>query len=117
MSKINWSEALIDYLKDEKSSYASIAIKYRVSLQSVKKRGVKDGWQELRRKTITIVDQKLSEKVADRLIEIKERQARLGVLLQMKALKIIKEESPKNYEEAVRAIKTGIKIEREALDC
>jgi len=33
--KISWSKALVDYLKDETESYASIAKKYGTSLQAV----------------------------------------------------------------------------------
>jgi len=35
MAKISWSKALIDYLKDETQSCASIARKHGVSLQAV----------------------------------------------------------------------------------
>lgn len=38
MSKISWSSALADYLKDETQGYASIARKHGVSLQAVKKK-------------------------------------------------------------------------------
>lgn len=38
MAKIDWAKALADYLKEETMSYASIASKYGVSLQAVKKR-------------------------------------------------------------------------------
>lgn len=48
MSRINWSKALNDYLNDERLSYASIASKYSISLQAVKKKAGKEGWQDLR---------------------------------------------------------------------
>lgn len=57
MSKISWSAALADYLKDETLSYASIASKYGVSLQAVKKRAGKEVWQSLRQKSIQKVNQ------------------------------------------------------------
>lgn len=63
MAKISWSKALIDYLSDETSSYSSIAEKYSVSVQAVKKRAAKEGWQDLKVKTIQKVDQKLPGKL------------------------------------------------------
>ena len=52
MAKILWAKALTDYLKDETLSYTSIASKYGVSLQAVKKRAGKEEWQNLRQKSI-----------------------------------------------------------------
>lgn len=52
MAKIDWSKALADYLKDGTQSYASMASKYGVSLQAVKKRAVTEGWVNLRQKSI-----------------------------------------------------------------
>lgn len=116
MSKINWSEALADYLKDETESYASIASKYGVSLQAVKKKAGKEGWQDFRRRSIQKVNQELPEMVGKSAAEINARQARLGKLLQYVALKAIKERNlkPDSLDQAVRSVVAGINLERKA---
>lgn len=91
MSKISWSKALIEYLKDETSSYASIGKKYCVSLQAVKKRAGKEKWQELRQKSIQKVNQRLPEITGEAVAMIDARQAQMGKMLQYIGLKAIVE--------------------------
>ncbi len=118
MAKINWSKALIDYISDETSSYASIAQKYSISVQAVKKRASKDKWQALRTNTILKVDQKLPEKVGEEIAKVNAKHAQIGRLLTDKGIKAIEESklSPKNFDEAKDSIKDGIRIERDALN-
>lgn len=91
MSKINWSKALADYLKDETQSYASIARKHGVSLQAVKKRAGKEKWQILRQESIQKANQELPELVGENIADINARQARFGKLLQAIAIREMKE--------------------------
>ncbi len=118
MAKINWSKALADYLKDGAASYTSIASKYAVSLQAVKKRASKENWQDLRRKSIQKVNQELPEKIGGRIAEANARQAKIGKWLQWQGIKAIAEKQlePKNFTQARDSIKEGIKIESEALE-
>lgn len=113
--KINWSKALADYLKDETSSYASIANKHNVSKQSVVKRAAKENWQNLRSKTLLKVDQKLTEIIGEDIAIINARHAQIGKIMQSIALKAIKDLEPRTIAEAINSIKTGVEIERKAL--
>jgi len=117
MAKINWQLALSDYLANEMLSYASIAQKYGVSLQAVKKRASKDGWVNLRKETIQKVDQKLSENISNKLVDVNLRHAKLGRLMQERGMK--KMESGnfkiKSYYQALKIAMMGIEIERKAV--
>ena len=106
MAKINWSAALSDYLKDETTSYASISREHGVSLQAVKKRASKEGWVDLRQKSIQKVNQKLPELVGESIADMNARHVRFGKLLQASALREIKERDlkPENFIQATRAI-------------
>lgn len=116
MSKISWSKALIDYLKDETQSYASIASKYDVSLQAVKKRAGKEGWQDLRLKSIQKVNQELPNLIGESVAETNARHIRMAIAVQSVAVKAIKNNESKSvsYSQAVQSLKTGIEIERNA---
>ncbi len=118
MAKISWSKALIDYISDETASYASIAAKYGVSVQAVKKRASKEKWQNLRTNTIQKVDQKLPEKLGEEIAQVNAKHAKIGRMLTKKGIKAIKEHklAPKKFDEAKESIKDGIRIEREALN-
>lgn len=117
MSKISWSKALADYLKDETTSYASISKRYGVSLQAVKKRAGKEKWQDLRQKSIQKVNQRLPEITGEAVAMIDARQAQIGKMMQYLGLKAIvdKRLTPKDFAQAKEAIKDGAKIEREAV--
>lgn len=117
MAKISWSKALADYLKDETQSYASIAEKYGVSVQAVKKRASKEGWQDLRQKTIQKVDQKLPDKLGESIAEVTARHAQVGKTLQAEGIQAIKGGmKPQSFKDARLSILSGIEIERKALD-
>lgn len=115
--KINWSSALADYLKNQAVSYASIAVKYGVSLQAVKKRAGKEGWVNLRQKSIQKVNQELPEKIREKIAEANARQAQIGKWLQWQGIKAIanKHLEPGNFTQAKDSIKEGVRIEREVL--
>lgn len=117
-TKINWVRALVDYIYDVTASYASIASKYGVSLQAVKKRASRDGWQELRRKTIQKVNQGLPEKVGETLAEVNARHAQIGIELQKMAADAIESGrvQPRTFNEARQMLVDGVKIERDALN-
>lgn len=115
MSKVQWSAALADYLKDETKSYAFIANKYHVSKQSVVKRAVKEDWQSLRNKTLLKVDQKLTEIIGEDVAIINSRHAQIGKFMQSTALKALKNLEPRTMSEVINSIKTGVEIERKAL--
>lgn len=89
-----------------------------MSKQSVVKRAVKEGWQDLRHKTLLEVDQKLTEIVGEDIAIVNARHAQIGKVLQVAALKAMKERNlnPENFMQAVRAIVEGVKIERETLN-
>lgn len=118
MAKIGWSKALIDYISDETSSYASIAEKYGVSVQAVKKRAAKEKWKDLRTNTIQKVDQRLPEKLGEEIAQVNAKHARIGRMLTKKGIKAINRHklAPENFNEAKESIKDGIRIEREALN-
>jgi len=117
MAKINWQLALSNYLEDETSSYTSIAQKYGVSLQAVKKRASKEGWVNLRIETIQKVDQKLSEKVSNELANVNFRHIKVSRKLQDEGIEFIRNNKLKlkNFNQAVNLLKKGIEIERKAL--
>jgi uncharacterized protein YjcR len=116
--KIDWLSAKKDYLLNSKLSYADVAKKYGVSKLSVNKMAQKEKWQDARKKTLTKVNQELAENIGNKLAEVKVRHANLGKLLQEKGLNKIKKGKsiPKNFDDARKAIDTGVKIERDALD-
>ena len=110
--------ALADYLKDETQSYVSIASKYGVSLQAVKKRAGREGWVSLRQKSIQKVNQRLPEITGETVAMIDARQAQMGKVLQYIGLKAIIDKglTPENFAQAKESMKDGAKIEREAVD-
>lgn len=118
MAKISWSKALIEYISNETSSYASIARKYGVSLQAVKQRASKEKWQNLRTTTIQKVDQKLPEKLGEEIAQVNAKHAKIGRMLTKKGIKAINQHkfTPKNFDEAKESIKDGVRIERDALN-
>ena len=117
MTKVYWSAVLADYLRDETSSYQSLAGKYGVSKQAVVERAKKEGWQDLRQKTRLKVNQKLTDIAAEEITEIRLVHAGYGRKLREKGMEAI--ESGKvpisTATEALRGVKEGISIEREAL--
>ncbi len=117
MSKIVWSKALADYLRNETQSYASIAAKYGVSLQAVKKRAAKEGWLNLRQKSLLKVNQELPKMIGENIVEVNARHIRLARSLQEIALKAIEygESQPTTALQALQSVKIGIEIERKAL--
>lgn len=116
MAKISWSKALVDYLKDEVQSYASIASKYGVSLQAVKKRAGKEGWQDLRQKSIQKVNQELPELVGESMAKTNARHIQMAISMQTIAVEAIKKLDTKSitYSQALQSVKIGIEIERKA---
>ena len=118
MAKISWSKALIDYISDETTSYASIAAKYGVSVQAVKKRAGGEKWQALRTNTIQKVDQKLPEKLGEEIAQVNAKHAKIGRMLTKKGIKAINQHKlvPRNFDEAKESIKDGVRIERDALN-
>lgn len=116
MAKISWSQALADYLKDETASYAVIAEKHGVSKQAVVKRAVKENWQELRKRTLLEVDQKLPDKISETVAEIRSRHASYGRMLLQKGLQAIqKDVAPDSFRDALALIVNGVKIEKDSL--
>lgn len=114
--KINWSQALVDYLTDETVTYDSIALKYGVSKRAVVTHAKQDKWQELRTKTSLKVHQKLPEIVGTNLAEIAGKQADIGQKLVQKGLEAITRGStPKTPQDARLFIQTGIEVQRKAL--
>lgn len=114
--KINWSQALVDYLTDEKATYDSIALKYGVSKRAVVIHAKQDNWQELRTQTSLKVHQKLPEIVGANLAEIASKQAEIGNKLVQKGLEAITGGStPKTPQDARLFIQTGVEIQRKAL--
>jgi len=87
-------------------------------LQAVKKRAGKEGWQDLRQKSIQKVNQRLPEITGGLVAMIDARQAQIGKMMQHIGLKAIidKRLEPKNFTQAKEAIKDGVKIEREVVD-
>lgn len=117
MSKVNWALARTDYISNEQLSYQDIAGKYAVSKRSVTKKAVEEGWQGLRQETSLKVLQKLPDKVSETIVQVNQRHAYLGKLLQAKSLEAMVDGKlyPKDIKEALLAIKTGVEIERKAL--
>lgn len=122
MSKISWSQALADYLKDETTSYAYIAQKYGVSKRSVTKRAVQEGWQGLKQRTSLKVHQKLPEKLGESIAEVNAKHAQIGKWLQGIALRAMRSKAdggdelkPQNINDARLLYLTGFHVERKSL--
>lgn len=115
MAKIEWSKAKTDYIKDETMSYAKLAEKYGVAKRTVAERAAKENWQKLRKDTSIKVHQNLSEKVGEVIATARARHIKLGLKLQKKGGKAIRNIKPKSFEEGRKAVVSGIQIEKEAL--
>lgn len=117
MAKINWTQALTDYVGDETQSYESIASKYGVSKRSVVKQAVKHNWQLVRQETTLKVHRELPDKLSISLTSVVARQVYLAQMLQAKALEtMVKSQlTPKTFRELAQCVKTGVDIERKAL--
>lgn len=117
MAKISWTQALTDYVSDDKQSYGSIAKKYSISKRSVVKHAVKNNWQLVRQETALKVRQELPIRLSISLSDVVARQVYLAQMLQAKALEALMKErlTPKTIKEVILCVKTGIEIERKAL--
>jgi len=114
--KINWSQALVDYLTDESITYDTLAKKYGVSKRAIVTRAKQDKWQDLRTVTSLKVHQKLPEIVGANLAEIASKQAEIGNKLIERGLEAITRGStPKTPQDARLFIQTGIEVQRKAL--
>ncbi|MBI4029390.1 MAG: hypothetical protein HY376_03415 [Candidatus Blackburnbacteria bacterium] len=86
-------------------------------MQAVKKRAGKEGWQDLRQKTVQKVDQKLPEKLGESIAEVTARHAQVGKALQAEGIQAIKGGmKPQSFKDARLSLLSGIEIERRALD-
>lgn len=117
MAKVMWTQALTDYVSDERQSYDSIAKKYNVSKRSVVKHAVKNKWQLARRETALKVHQELPIRLSIALSDVVARQVYLGQIMQARALEAFMRGhlTPKTIKEVIMCIKTGVEIERKAL--
>ena len=116
MSKINWSQALVDYLTDETVSYNSLATKYGVSKRAIVNHAKQDNWQDLRTTTSLKVHQKLPEVIGNSLAEVSIKQVDVANKLIKSGLDAITEgRTPKTPQDARLFIVSGIDIERKAM--
>ena len=122
MSKINWTQALADYIGDETLSYANIAQKYGVSTHAVELQAKEGNWVEQRENTKVKIRQNLGEKTAETIANVTARHIQTAKILQSKGLKKIigdpqqniEGSDPENFGEARQSVKDGVDIERKS---
>lgn len=122
--KIDWQIIRTEYTSNPQETLLSLAGKYNVHVDTLKKRAAKEDWTKLRQDTAQLIHQKTTEKVADKIASVNARQAGLGVALQGMAIKAIQEKNedgtPKIQAKSVDEVRllalTGVTIERKALN-
>ena len=66
--KLNWTKLKNEYINGN-ISYAKLAKKHKVSLQSIKDRGTKEKWVALKKEQQTKIQQKINQKTAEKIAE------------------------------------------------
>lgn len=116
MSKISWSKALVDYIKDDTSTLADIAAKYGIDYGHLRNVAGQEKWSELREEIKLKSDKRLTEIVTETIADIKIRHANIGKAMQAQGLNAIKAGvRPMTANDVRLYVLTGIRIEREAL--
>lgn len=69
----NWNKIKTEYINGH-ISYAKLAEKHKVSLQSIKDRGTKEKWVEQKKEQQTKIQQKTNQKTADKLAEAEAKR-------------------------------------------
>lgn len=115
-TKINWKQAAKDYFVDPTLSYEKIAKKYGVTTWTVYKRATKENWGELRDLTQSKGLKKVVETSINDIGSVRTRHADIGRVLQSEGLTALKKLKPKSFGHVWLAVKTGVEIERKALD-
>lgn len=123
-TKINWLKAKMDYISNPQETYLSIAGRYRVNHQTVKKKALRENWTRARLNTLQMVDKKATEKVGNKIADVNARQAGIGVAIQGMAIKAMQEKNaqgnpvikPKTTDDIRLLALTGVTIERKALN-
>jgi len=126
--KIDWQKIRTDYTTNAQETLLSLAGKYNVHVDTLKKRAAKEDWTRLRQETAQLIHQKTTEKVTDQIAEVNARHVNYGKMLQGIAGKSLIDEKdengqvtreglkPSNFEQARLGLLAGVEIERKALD-
>ena len=68
MLAVNWTKLRTEYVNGH-ISYAKLAEKYDVPLNTIKEKGTKEKWVEKKKKQHAIIQQKTNQKTADKIAE------------------------------------------------
>ena len=122
MSKINWTQALADYIGDETLSLREIAKNYGVNESTVFDKSVVESWAQKRKDALAKAKQITSERTAETIATVTARHIQTAKILQGKGLKKIVGDpiqgivgsDPDTFGEARQAVKDGVDIERKS---
>lgn len=118
MAKINWLQALQDYITDDTMSYEKIAFKYGVTKQAVALKASEENWVQLRSETRTKLIQQTKDKAADEMAQRNILHANIGRMLTEKAVRKVEDKenpiTPTSARDVREWIQAGVDIERRA---
>lgn len=109
--RADWKAIRAEYIKDERTSYRSLAKKHSVSLAALVKRAINEKWVELRKqkknKSITKFIEKTSDEESEKLVSINDVAnnllAKINEIIEVSAL--INSQSIKQLTSALKDIK------------
>jgi hypothetical protein len=112
-----WNKMFMEYITNEKVSYASLALKYGVSENTVEARGGREGWTTRRAETLLAAQKRLQDKAANVITAYKEKLGRAGVLASATALDQLMDKGIKpTYPKDILAyLVQGLKMEGDAI--
>ncbi len=118
LQQISWQKVYSFYLSNEKISYADCATKFNISIDSVKKKGAEGHWINKKLHVLQAAQKIIESKSAEVIAKRNEEHIKQARLLQGTALEAIAERGlrPDTFEMARRALETGQKLERTALN-
>ena len=109
--RTDWNAIRAEYIKDERTSYRSLAKKHSISLGALVKRAIAEKWVELRKqkknKSITKFIEKTSDEESEKLLSINNVAdnllAKINEIIEVSAL--INSQSIKQLTSALKDIK------------
>jgi len=116
LQKIDWSQIYSYYISNEKISYYDCASRFKVSVDSVKKKGAEEDWtakkQQIHKTALALTEQKATQE----LVKRNESHIAIGIALQSTAVKQMVDKGivPNTAKDVKDWIATGVQIERKA---
>lgn len=117
MGNPSWIEIYGYFISSERITLKKCAIEFSIPYDSLRQKAASEKWYEKKKQLYIDALSSIEAGTIEEIQRRTEEQVKQAQLLQQKGLTAILELSarPKTFEEARKAIETGIKLERAAL--